>query len=74
MFLAQTVFVLSWVYRNSPARRQPLLTWLLFGSVTIDLVWLCTFAFFGFLIWFRRKKRAELACLYVLREKLCGQL
>jgi len=74
MFVIQTVFVLSWVYLNSPARRQPLLTWLFFGSIPIDLVWLSTLAFFGFLIWARRKKRAELTRLYELRKKLCGQL
>jgi len=74
MYVGQTAFVLSWVYRNSPAPRQPLLTWLLFSSIPIDLVWLCTLAFFGFLIWARRKKRAELARLYELRKKLCGQI
>ena len=74
LFVIQTVFVLSWVYRNSPARRQPLLTWLFFGSIPIDLVWLSTLAFFGFLIWARRNKRAELTRLYELRKKLCGQL
>jgi hypothetical protein len=69
LFIFQTVFVLSWVYRNSPSRQQPVLTWLLFSSVAIDMVWLCTLAFFGFVIWFRRRKRAELACLLDLRAK-----
>ncbi len=67
LFLFQTVFVVGWVYRNSPARRQPLLTWLFFGSVPIDIVWLCTLAFFGFLIWYWRRKRAELAYLLGLK-------
>ena len=70
LFLFQTVFVLSWVYRNSPGHRQPLLTWLLFGSIPIDTVWLCTLAFFGFLVWFRRRKRAELAYLLGLQEQM----
>jgi hypothetical protein len=68
LFLVQIVFVLSWVYRNSPAHRQPLLTWLLFGSVPIDFVWSCTLVFFGFLFWFRRRKRAELVWLLGLQE------
>jgi hypothetical protein len=70
LFVFQIVFVLSWVYRNSPAHRQPLLTWLLFGSVPIDLVWLCTLAFFSFLVWYRRRKCAELACLLDLRQQM----
>ena len=70
LFLFQIVFVLGWVYRNSPAHWQPLFTWLLFGSIPIDIVWLCTVAFFGFLVWFRRRKRAELASLLHLREEM----
>jgi len=61
LFLLQMVFVLGWVYRNSPAHRQPLSTWLFFGSTPIDVVWMCTLAFFGFLVWYRQRKRAEWA-------------
>ena len=68
MYLFQIVFVLGWVYRNSPAHRQSLFSWLLFGSIPIDIVWLCTVAFFGFLVWFGRRKRAELAYLLGLQE------
>ncbi|MGO8789046.1 MAG: hypothetical protein ACLQVL_16915 [Terriglobia bacterium] len=67
LFLVEIVFILGWVYNYSPAHRAPLLTWLFFGSVPIDIVWLGTVAFFGFLIWYRRKKRAELAYLLSLR-------
>ena len=70
LFLFQVVFILGWVYRNSPAHREPVLTWLLFGSIPIDIVWLCTLAFFGFLVWYRRRKRAELAYLLRLRHIL----
>jgi hypothetical protein len=66
-FLVQVVFVLGWVYNNSPAQDTPVLTWLFFSSVPIDAVWLCTVAFFGFLIWYRRRKQAELDYLLSLR-------
>ena len=68
MYLFQIVFVLGWVYRNSPAHQQPLFTWLWFGSLPIDMVWLCTVGFFSFLVWFRRRKRTELAYLLGLQE------
>jgi len=67
LFLIQIVFLLGWVYNYSPEHRTPLLTWLFFGSVPIDIVWLCTVAFFGFLVWYRRRKRSELAYLLSLR-------
>jgi len=70
LFLLQMVFVLGWVYRNSPAHRQPLSTWLFFGSTPIDVVWMCTLAFFGFLVWYRQRKRAEWAGLIRLLERM----
>jgi len=70
LFLFQIVFVLGWVYHYSPAHLPPLLTWLFFGSIPIDIVWICTPAFFGFLLWYRRRKRAELACLIGLQEQM----
>jgi hypothetical protein len=68
MFLFQLAFILTWVYHYSPARQTSLLTWLFFGSIPIDIVWVCTAAFFGFLVWYRRRKRAELTYLLGLRE------
>lgn len=73
MYLFQMVFVLGWVYHNSQAHRQSLFTWLLFGSIPVDIVWLSTVGFFGFLVWFRRKKRAELAYLLSLQEFGCNR-
>ncbi|MEO8594369.1 MAG: hypothetical protein ABI759_13715 [Candidatus Solibacter sp.] len=70
LFLFQIVFVLSWVYRYSPQHRVPVLRWLFFGSVPIDIVWLCTAVFFSFLIWYRRRKLAELVSLLSLREQM----
>jgi hypothetical protein len=46
------------------------LTWLFFSSLRIDIVWLATLAFFGFLIWYRRNQRAELAHLVTLRAQI----
>jgi len=69
LFVFQIVFVLGWVYHYSPAHLTPLSTWLFFGSIPIDIVWVCTVVFFGFLVWYRRRKRAELACLLGLQEQ-----
>jgi len=69
----EIVFNLAWVYRHSAEHRQPLLAWLLFGSLPMDLVWLFTLAFFGFLFWYRRKKHAELAWLLDLSGEAAGQ-
>jgi hypothetical protein len=69
-FLVQVVFVLGWVYNNSPAHGTPVLKWLFFSSVPIDAVWLCTVAFFSFLIWHRRRKLAELTYLLSLQEDM----
>ena len=67
-FLVQMVFVLGWVYRYSPAHSTPLWKWLLFSSLTIDTVWLCTVVFYGFLIWLRRIRLGELAYFLSLQE------
>jgi len=63
LFVCELAFCLTWVYCHSPEPRKPALVWLFFSSLPLDLVWLFTFAFFGFLFWYRRKKRAELAYL-----------
>jgi hypothetical protein len=70
LFVVQIVFSLGWVYNNSPVRGTPALRWLFFSSAPIDAVWFCTAAFFGFLIWYRRRKVAELAYLLSLREDM----
>jgi hypothetical protein len=66
-FVVHTVFVLGWVYKFSPAHSTPLLRWLFFSSLPIDILWLCTVALFGFLIWHRRRKQAELNYLLSLQ-------
>jgi hypothetical protein len=70
LFLCEIAFCLGWVYRYSPEHRKPLLVWLFFSSLPIDIVWLATLAFFGFLIWYRRKQQAELAYLVSLRGQI----
>ena len=66
LFVCELVFGLTWVYHHSAGERKPVLAWLFFSSVPMDLVWLATIAFFGWLVWHRRKKRAELAYLLAL--------
>jgi hypothetical protein len=66
LFVCQLAFCMGWIYRHS-APRPPLLAWL-FGSAFNGVVWLFSLAFFGFLAWYRRKKRAELAWLAGLSE------
>ena len=66
MFVCLTAFCLAWIYRYATPH-MPWWRWLLFSNVAIDLVWVATVAFFGFLVWYRRRKRAELAWLQNLR-------
>ena len=68
-YLAQTAFVLGWVYLHSPARQIPLSQWLWFSAIPIDLIWICTAVFFLALAWYARKKRAELLYLTRLRDQ-----
>lgn len=69
MFLFQLAFVLGWVYHYSPAHLRSLSKWLFFGSIPVDIVWVCTAVFFGFLVWYRRRKQAELCYLLDLQEQ-----
>ena len=66
LFACEITFCMAWVHRHS-APRVPLLAWL-FGSVFNGMVWVVTVAFLGFMVWYRRRKRAELAWLVSLRE------
>jgi hypothetical protein len=67
LFVCEIVFCLGWIYQHL-APRPPLAAWLFFSSVFMDLVWLGTVAFFAFLIWYRRRKHAELAWLLTLHD------
>jgi hypothetical protein len=63
--VCEVVFGLGWIYHHSPPRTS-LWRWLFFSSIPMDLVWVLLAALFGFMIWYRRKKRAELANLLTL--------
>lgn len=68
LYAVQLAFCLGWIYHHAPQPKRPLLAWLFFGSLSIDIVWVATLAFFAGLIWHRRRKRAELAYLLELRN------
>jgi hypothetical protein len=71
LFSSEVVFGLAWVYHHSEPKKS-LPAWLLFGSLPIDLVWLFTLAFAGALVWYRRKKRAEMRVLLALADGVTG--
>jgi hypothetical protein len=61
LFVCEMGFCMGWIYRHS-APHSPLFPWL-FGSYIHGVIWVFSLAFFVFLAWYRRKKRAELAWL-----------
>ena len=67
LYLSEIAFCLVWIYRHS-APRASWAAWLFFSSRFMDAVWLATFVFFAWLIWYRRKKQAELTWLLTLRD------
>lgn len=70
LFLSEIVFCLMWNYHHSPERHSSLASWLLFGSVAVDIAWALTFVFFGIIFWHRRKKRVELQYLLNISRDL----
>jgi len=72
LFFAEIAFGLGWAYTHSVKGHIPLMRWLLFGSLRVDIVWIATAVFLGALIWYRRKKQMELARLLNLREQMTG--
>jgi len=59
LFLIEIAFGLSWAYLHT-SRQTPVLQWLAFSSLRIDIVWMCTALFFATLFWYRNRKRREL--------------
>ena len=73
LFLCEVAFGLGWGYKHSVQGQERLGNWLWFSSLRIDIVWMCTVAFFGAMAWYRGKKRAELTSLLKLREEMAAQ-
>lgn len=72
LFVSEVAFGLGWAYQHSVHGHTTLWNWLLFSSLRIDIVWICTVAFFGAMVWYRRRKRAQLVSLLKLREEIGG--
>jgi len=73
LFLCEVAFGLGWGYKHSVQGHARLGNWLWFSSLRIDTVWICTVAFFGAMVWYRGKKRAELTSLLKLRREMTAQ-
>jgi hypothetical protein len=63
LFIVNLTFCTAWVYHHT----GPHLAWF---SWPMDIVWAVTVAFYLFLPWWYRRKKAELARLVSLREQL----
>jgi hypothetical protein len=70
LFVCEIAFCLIWIYNHAPEHRLSFPAWLLFSSLAIDIVWLVTLAFSVLLVWYSRRKRAELASLLELNGEL----
>jgi membrane protein implicated in regulation of membrane protease activity len=70
LFFAEVGFGLVWAFIHSAKTNTTLLRWLLFGSWQVDIVWLATVVFVTALVWYRGKKRRELARLLDLRVQM----
>ncbi len=70
LFLSEVAFGLWWGYAHSNRGHLPWLSWLLFSSLRIDVVWICTGIFFGAIVWYRQKKRRELTRLLQLQDEI----
>lgn len=64
LFIVNVTFCTAWVYQHQPRAHLEWFGW------PMDLVWLATAAFYAFLPWWNRRKKAELAWLLGLREQL----
>jgi hypothetical protein len=67
LFVAEMVFGLSWAFTHADLH-ESVGRWLLFSSIRIDVMWISTLAFAAGLLWFRARKKRELARLLDLRR------
>lgn len=69
LFVAEMVFGLSWAYTHADLH-EFIGRWLLFSFIQIDVVWISTVVFAIGILWFRSKKKRELARLLDLRRTM----
>jgi hypothetical protein len=72
LYVLDVVFDLSWLFHYQPRGKSlPLGKFLTSGPVVA--LWLCTLGAVAFLIWYKQKKRAELAYLLAFQRELRGE-
>ena len=72
LYVCEIVFSMSWVYHDV-ARTSPMTIAQFIALPTSLAVWGVTVAFAAFLVWYRTKKRTELAYLLGLQTELAGE-
>ena len=70
LFVSEIAFCLGWIHLHNSDKRQSLWNFLWFSSAAIDMVWGATLVFFVALLWYRRRKVAELENLLRMRREL----
>jgi hypothetical protein len=65
LYFCELLFCLTWVFRHL-SQREPIRLEAFLSSGPVAVVWLCTLTYVGFVLWYRRKKRAELSYLLAL--------
>lgn len=69
LYLCEVLFGLAWVYHEL-AQQRPLQISTFLTSMPVAIVWACTAVFFGLVVWYSRKARAELVYLLNVRRQL----
>lgn len=68
LYFCELLFCLTWVFRHL-SQREPIRLEAFLSSGAVMGVWFCTLAYLGFVIWYRRRKQAELNYLLALDER-----
>ena len=63
LFVIEIVFCVGWIYQHNSEPRESFFEWLFSNPLTMYIVLAATVVFCVFLLWYRRKKHAELAYL-----------
>jgi hypothetical protein len=69
LYLCEVILGLAWVYHEL-AQQVPLQLAAFLISMPVAIVWACTAVFFGLVVWYRRKTRAELVYILNVRQEL----